>query len=298
MTVSIGAMLRREIAPGHLTEAARALDGVYDELWIVEDLPYAGGISQLTAVLAATGHTRIGHGIAPAPFHNAVALAMEWATLAEMYPGRLITGVGHGVQEWMAQIGASVASPLALLEETLVATRRLLAGQELTLDGRYVSVDRVTLEFPPRVVPPVMAGVTGPRSLRLAGAHADGTILPEGHGPEEIAAARHHIDQGRDAGNRSDHHHLTVFAAFFADASGLPERPDAVSSSWLAVGADVDEVVSKLIELIDTGIDSLILVPMGGSPRFELDMAASRIVPALREHAASPNPRHYLRSDG
>ncbi|MDH4277301.1 MAG: LLM class flavin-dependent oxidoreductase [Acidimicrobiia bacterium] len=286
MTVSIGAMLRREIEPSHLAEAAHALDGVYDELWIVEDLPFAGGIAQLTSVLGATEHARIGHGIAPAPFRNPVALAMEWATLAEMYPGRLIAGVGHGVQEWMTQIGESVASPLTLLEETLVTTRGLLEGEEVTLDGRYVSVDRVKLEFPPRIMPPLMAGVTGPRSLRLAGAHADGTILPEGLGPEEIATARFRIDQGRDAGGRTDRHHLTVFAAFFADSGDLPELPEGVASSWLAVGADVDEVVSKLIDLIDTGIDSLILVPMGGSPQYQLDMAASRILPTLREHAA------------
>ncbi|MDH3303333.1 MAG: LLM class flavin-dependent oxidoreductase [Acidimicrobiia bacterium] len=286
MTLSIGAMLRREIEPAHLTEAARALDGVYDELWIVEDLPYAGGIAQLTAVLAATEHARIGHGIAPAPFRNPVALAMEWATLAEMYPGRLITGLGHGVQEWMEQIGATVVSPLTLLEETLVTTRGLLAGEEVSLDGRYVSVNRVRLEFPPHVVPPVMTGVTGPRSLRLSGVHGDGTILPEGHGPDEIATARFRIDQGRNAGGRTDHHHLTVFAAFFADSSELPELPAGVSSSWLAVGADVDEVVAKLIDLIETGIDSLVLVPMGGSPQYQLDMAASRIVPTLREHAA------------
>ena len=287
MTVSIGAMLRREIPPGELTAAARALDGVYDELWIVEDLPYAGGIAQLTAVLAATEHARIGHGIAPAPFRNPVALAMEWSALAEMYPGRLIAGVGHGVQEWMGQIGAKVSSPLTLLEETLVTVRGLLAGDEVTIDGRYVTVDGVKMEFPPKVVPPVLAGVMGPRSLRLAGAHSDGTVLPEGHGPDEVASARTRIDQGRDAADRTDRHHLTVFAAFFADSGELPEIPAEVSSSWLAVGDDIGEVTAKLIDLIDSGIDSLILVPIGSSSRYQLDMAASRILPALREHAAT-----------
>ncbi len=285
MTVSIGAMLRREIPPSDLAQAARSLDGVYDELWVVEDLPYAGGIAQLATVLAATEHARIGHGIAPAPFRNPVALAMEWAALAEMYPGRLIAGVGHGVGEWMAQIGGAVASPLALLEETLVVVRGLLAGDEVTIDGRYVTVAGAKLQFPPRIVPPVMTGVTGPRSLRLSGAHSEGTVLPEGHGPDEIATARVRIDQGRDAEGRDDDHRLTVFAAFHAESGELPEVPPEVSSSWLAVGADVDEVTAKLITVLDAGIDSLVLVPMGAAPQYQLDMAASRIVPSLREHA-------------
>ena len=286
MTTSIGAMLRREIKPDALAGAARALDGVYDELWVVEDLPYAGGIAQLATVLAATEQARIGHGIAPAPFRNPVALAMEWAALAGMYPDRLITGVGHGVGDWMAQIGAPVASPLTLLEETLVTVRTLLAGNELTIDGRYVKVDGVRLEFAPAVVPPVLAGVTGPRSLRVAGAHADGTVLPEGQGPDEVAAAKLRIDQGRDDQGRTDRHRLTVFAAFFAGSDNVPELPEGVLSTWLAFGADVDEVIAKLVTLIDAGVDSLVLVPMGDSPGSQLDMAAARIVPSLREHAA------------
>ncbi len=283
--LSIGAMLRREIPPAELIDAAKALDGVYDELWIVEDLPYAGGITQLSAVLSATEFARVGHGIAPAPFRNPVALAMEWATLANMYPGRLLAGIGHGVQDWMTQIGASVDSPLTLLEETVSAVRTLLAGERLTVDGRYVKVDGVRLEFPPPTPPPVLAGVTGPRSLRLSGAYADGTVLPEGSGPDKISDAGRKIDQGRNETGRTDHHHLTVFAGFSTNHGERPELPPEVSASWLAVGADTDEVASRLSTLIDSGIDSLVLVPIGPSPQEQLETAASLIVPSLRARA-------------
>lgn len=63
--ISVGAMIRREIPPGDVPEHARRIQEGFDELWVVEDLPYAGGISQVAAVLDATTDVIVGHGIAP-----------------------------------------------------------------------------------------------------------------------------------------------------------------------------------------------------------------------------------------
>lgn len=162
---ALGAMLRRDVPPAEVSRHARAVAEGFDELWIVEDLPYAGGISQVAAVLEATASAGgagpvVGHGIAPAPFRNPAALAMEWATLAEMYPGRIAAGFGHGVPSWMGQIGEGVASPLTLLEETIDAVQRLLAGERVFVEGRYVSIDDVELVFPP-ATPPLRPPRTG-----------------------------------------------------------------------------------------------------------------------------------------
>ena len=280
---SIGAMIRREVPPEQVVEHARHLGGSFDELWVVEDLPFAGGISQATAVLAATDDVVVGHGIAPAPFRNAAALAMEWATLAGLYPGRVTAGIGHGVQAWMRQIGAKVDSPLTLLAETIEAVRRLLAGEIVSMEGRYVHLDQVQLQFPPLQVPPVSAGVTGPKSLRVSGSVADGTILSEGNGPAEIDRARTLIDRGRAEAGRTDRHRLTVFAGFYSgDPSKLgPPPPDAVPG-WDAVAPDPGEVAGHLQLLIDAGADAVILVPLGNDPTGQLTIASTEIVPQLR----------------
>ena len=73
----------------------------------------------------------------PTPLRNAALCAMELANLAGMFPGRLIAGLGHGIQEWMGQAGARVASPLTLLEEYVTAVRRLLAGDATTTDAGW-----------------------------------------------------------------------------------------------------------------------------------------------------------------
>ncbi len=102
---------------------------------------------------------------------------MEAASLHRMFPGRPILGVGHGVQDWMGQVGARVGSPLTLLREHLLALRALLAGETVTTKGRYVTLDGVALDWPPSGPVEVLVYGMGPRTVRLTGEAADGTIL-------------------------------------------------------------------------------------------------------------------------
>lgn len=176
---------------------------------------------------------------------------------------------------------------MALLEETLDCVRGLLRGDEITMAGRYVDVDRVKLEFPPVQAPLVLAGVTGPRSLRLAGAKADGVILPEGLGPHDIADAKLKIAQGAASTTDKSERHLTVFASFhIGSLDELGPPPDGSQSSWLAAGQSASEVAEKLCTLLEAGADSLVLMPIGPSPEHQLDKAATRVVPELVEALA------------
>lgn len=77
-----------------------------------------------------------------------------------------MAGIGHGVPEWMAQVGAAARSPLALLEETITSVRALLHGDRVELAGREVRLDGVRLVHPPAEVPPVVAGVVRPAPSR------------------------------------------------------------------------------------------------------------------------------------
>lgn len=279
---SIGAMIVREIPPAELAHHAGDVQHGFDELWIVEDLPYAGGISQMVAVLDATENVVVGHGLAPAPFRNPVALAMEWATLAELYPGRIACALGHGVQTWMAQMGEGVESPLTLLRESTDAVRRLLAGESVTVKGRYVQLDDLALRFPPAQIPRVSLGVVGPRSLRLSGSIADGTVLPGGYGPRKVAEALDLIRQGASEASATHDHRLTLFAEFHCGRlSDLREPDPDAPQGWEAVGDHPDAVAEQLQSLINAGADALILVPMGPNPTEHLQLAAAEIVPQL-----------------
>ena len=218
--LNIGMCFDREYPAGFVVEVAEALEakGV-DQLWVIEDCFYTAGISLAATALARTKRLQVGLGILPVVARNPAVTAMELATLAELAPGRLLAGLGHGVQDWMAQMGARAASPLTALEETIIVVRRLLRGENVTFDGRMHHMDHVQLDQPPEIAPPVLAGVRQAKSLRVAGKHADGLVLAEGAGPNYIRWA---LEQA--APPSPDEFRVSVFSALSIDNDGQVAR--------------------------------------------------------------------------
>ncbi len=234
MTTDYGLCFHREFSAGAVVDHARTAEALgYDEFWVIEDCFFTSGPTLAAAALTATDRIGVGIGIMPAVARNAAITAMEIATLAELAPGRFHAGIGHGVQAWMAQIGARKESPLTALEETIVAVRALLAGRRLTRHGRYVSLDDVALVAPPTITPLVSAGVQSIKSLQLAGRSADGTILAELCSPTYLRWAGKQIAAGAaEAGREAEPHRMTVFASMIIDEDG--DRARAMATPFVA----------------------------------------------------------------
>ena len=211
---TFGATCIPQVPPERLREVARAAeDEGLDELWLWEDCFWGGGIATAAAVLAWTTRLRVGIGVLPVPLRNVALTAMETATLHRLFPGRLTVGVGHGVQDWMGQVGARAESPVTLLREYIEALRSLLRGDRVSTDGRYVRLDGVQLGWPPAAAPEVLAAARGPRTLRLSGEVADGAILDQVTTLEDFRTARESIDAGRAAAGRSGPHRVVQYLA-------------------------------------------------------------------------------------
>ena len=177
-------------APERLGAVAAAAEAAgLAQLWVWEDCFSESGIATATAILAATSRVTVGIGLLPVPLRNVALTAMEIATMARLFPGRLTAGVGHGVLDWMSQVGARVESPLTLLREYTTALYALLQGDTVTTHGRYVHLDQVALDWPPTVVPPLLVGGIRPRTVALAGELADGLIIPGGVSPDDVRAS-------------------------------------------------------------------------------------------------------------
>ena len=205
--MNVGMCFDRSLPAPFVVEVAEALEtaGV-DQLWVIEDCFYTAGISLAATALARTESLTVGIGILPAVARNPAVTAMELATLAQLAPGRLLAGVGHGVQEWMEQMGERTSSPLTTLDEALTIVRRLLHGETVTFDGSVFTMSDVALDAPPADPPPVLAGVRGPRSLALAGRVADGVVLAEGAGPT-------YVRQSIEYASAPDPFRVSVFTA-------------------------------------------------------------------------------------
>jgi alkanesulfonate monooxygenase SsuD/methylene tetrahydromethanopterin reductase-like flavin-dependent oxidoreductase (luciferase family) len=188
---TLGAVYRPQLPPENLRSVVLAAEeSGLDSLWLWEDCFLESGIACASAALAWTSRLKVGIGLLPVPLRNVALTAMEAATLDRLFPGRAMIGIGHGLQEWMGQVGARVSSPLTLLREYTVALQALLAGERVTTSGRYVSLTDVALDWPPPAPMPVYVGGLGLKTLDLAGEVGDGTILDASADLDRVRAIR------------------------------------------------------------------------------------------------------------
>ncbi|MDI3347002.1 LLM class flavin-dependent oxidoreductase [Streptomyces sp. AJ-1] len=286
---TLGAVFRPQLPPERLRSVARAADAAgLEELWLWEDCFLASGVASTSAALAWTERLRVGAGLLPVPLRNVALTAMEAATLHRMFPGRAMLAVGRGVQSWMGQTGARVESPMTLLREYLHALRALLGGERLTVDGRYVRLDDVALDWPPTVPVPVHAGGLGPRTLRLTGEAADGTVLDASVPADGVRRACALVAEGRAAAGRSGPHPVTVYL-HVATGPGARERLRAEkertgnTAPGLGVTGDARAVADAVVELAEAGATAVILQPTSDEPDPEgfVRFAAERVRPLV-----------------
>jgi alkanesulfonate monooxygenase SsuD/methylene tetrahydromethanopterin reductase-like flavin-dependent oxidoreductase (luciferase family) len=189
----------------------------------------------------------------------------------------------------MEQVGARAESPVTLLREYLLALRALLGGETVTTQGRYVKLDGVALDWPPAPGVTVLAGATGPRSLRLSGEAADGTILTAATGPDGVRRARRLIDEGREAAGRTDPHQVVVYlhTATGPDAAARLRAEIAAGGEDPAqehgVAGDAGAVAKAVQRLADAGADTVVLQPTADEPDPEgfLRFAATEVRPLV-----------------
>ncbi|MGW4945484.1 LLM class flavin-dependent oxidoreductase [Actinoplanes sp. NPDC004185] len=259
----LGAIFLPSNPPEQLRSIACAADEAgLEQLWLWEDCFLNSGIAAAAAALAWTTRLRVGIGILPAPLRNVALTAMEVATLHRMFGDRAIVGLGHGVQDWMAQVGVKAASPMTMLREQATALRALLHGETVTTEGRYVRLAEVKLDWPPEQPPALFIGATGPKTLQLSGELADGTILTGGTSPEGVRAAREHI-------GAADGHQLVVFLpAAMGPTAGdrIARQQERHGMDFPGVAGDSQAVAATVERFAEAGATTVVLQPTADDP--------------------------------
>jgi probable F420-dependent oxidoreductase len=314
-TFHSGPAAGRDIA--NFARRAEALG--YDSLWATDHLlhgslfyrvPWLEPLTALTYAAAVTERVRLGTSVLVMPVRNPVVLAKEIATLQALADNRFVLGAGTG---WdpreFAAVGTRRADRGPQTDESIQIVRELLAGESVTISGRFNSLDDVRIGPTPKAVPVWVAGgrqlaheksperpVMAPPVLRRIG-RADGWISRPTSPPEQIAAdiadiKAHLAEIGRDPATLTIAHenfcHLVPtsdpararaeqierFTAVMGD-----ERPFEYFEQVYLTGT-VEEIREKIRARLATGVTHLMLHTLEPSVR-QLELWAENLLPVM-----------------
>ena len=192
-----------EFPPSELLEQAKAAEaagfdavGVTDHVapWFPDGRGTHGWVT-----LAALGQvtTRPLHvSVTPVLHHyHPAVVAQAFMSLEELYPGRIVLGVGSGEALNEVPLGLDWPSPAEKLERFragLEAITRLWDGETVTMDGGWFRLKDARLWTHAGRRPRLIVSAFGPQAADIAGQYGDGlwTLGDPEQAPEVIEAYR------------------------------------------------------------------------------------------------------------
>jgi probable F420-dependent oxidoreductase len=265
--------VERDVRWPELRSMALAAEQVgFDSVWLGDHLLYRDAAraergpwdawTTLAAIAAETERVRLGPLVACAAFHAPGILARMAASIDEISGGRFVLGIGAGWNEVeFRAFGIPFDQRASRFEEAFAIVRGLLAGERVSVDGRFHHAeDAVLFPTPARRVP-LMLGSNGDRLLRAALPHVDAwnTWFEDyGNTADGFAALNARITAAAEAAGR-DPATLTRSACSLVvlDTSAGERR---VSERVTPVEGDAAAIASRWRELADAGADEIIAV--------------------------------------
>jgi 5,10-methylenetetrahydromethanopterin reductase len=273
-TIRSGVVLQGAYPPPAFVSMVERIDRLgFSHLWLTDSSLHArNSYAYLTLAAATSAGLRLGTAVTnPLTRHPAIT-AVAAATVDEISDGRMILGIGAGDRPLMA-LGLRPAR-LASLRASIEAIRALWSGAEVSVeDGAFV-LEQAHMRFAARPDIPIYISASGPKTLELAGAIADGVILLVGLFPEALAWALEHVDRGASTAGRS-RPHVAVFAYGAID----PDR-DAAMESARTISAWFPQTSPTICELWGLPADLIedVRVRYAGG-EFQEAMDAARLLP-------------------
>jgi len=245
------------------------------ELWVWEDCFFESGLAAASAVLAWTDRLQVRVGLLPVPLRNVALEAMEIATVDRLFPGRFQPVVGHGVQSGVGPVGARAESPLSLLREHVVALDALLAGDEVTTSGRYVSLDGVRLAWPPLRPVRTWAGGVGEKTLAMLGEVASGVLVDSGTSPARLREIVALLDDAAGAVGRADRPGIALYVHAIRGADARERlaaalgKPTGDPDTERGLAGDAAVIAAGVARYAAAGAGTVVLRPPEDEPDIE-----------------------------
>ena len=153
-----------------------------------------------------TSRVMFGTGLtAPTIRYHPAIVAQAFATLGDMYPGRVFIALGTG--EAMNELPLGLNWPgfkerAARLEEAIKVMRLLWTKEFVNFRGQYYRLKGANLYTKPQRPIPIYVAANGPKIAEMAGRHADGFLtlpFPDSHYKDVLFPA---LEKGARDANR------------------------------------------------------------------------------------------------
>ena len=272
-----------------------------DSVWFSERLtspqPVLEPMTAMAAVAARTRRLKFGPSVLIAPFRSPVLLARELAMIDFLSEGRMLPAVGVGAEqdrEFRAS-GVPVKERGRRTDETIRILRRCWAEDEVTYDGEFFQLDKITVLPKPRQQPfPLWIGGNSEAAMRRTGELGDGWI-PSFITPKQFTVGVEKTQAFAAAAGREvppDHFGALLYFGLDSDpakaravaAPFIPRnRADEATLAQCAAFGPPEAVVEKLEEYVRGGGSKFILRPMVPADQMldQLARIAEEVVPVF-----------------
>ncbi len=282
--------------------------------------PYS--FAWLGALGASTSRVVLGTSVVTPTFrYHPSIVAQAVGTLAVMFPGRVILGVGTG--ESLNEVPAlgmkwpGFKERHGRLKEAIELIKQLLSGERISYEGAYYRTANATIYDRPEAPVPIYVAASGPTAAKLAGEVADGFICTSGKAPAlynetllpNVEAGLAASGRAKDAIERMiemkvsfDHDRARAMEAtrHWAALALSPEEKTGVedpiemerladalpleraASRWI-VSTDPEEHIEKLKPYLDLGFNHLVFHAPGPDQEHFLRLYGAEVLPRLRQ---------------
>ncbi len=302
----------------------------FDSVWISDHFQpwrHTGGhspfsLAWLGALGARTSRIVLGTSVLTPTFrYHPSIVAQAFATLGELFPNRIILGIGTG--ESLNEVPSSglhwpeQKERTARFREAITLIKTLWSEDRVSFEGQFYKTDKATIYDRPETPVPIFIAAAGPFIARLAGAEGDGfictsgkktelytqTLLPnvatglnsapaKAAGFERMIEMKVSFDTDRDRA-MSDTKYWGALALTpdekmnVEDALEMEKLADALpvdraASRWI-VSNDPAGMIEKIHAYIDMGFDHLVFHAPGPDQARFLKLFSEQVIPALRK---------------
>ena len=164
--------------------------------------PFRDPFAVLAAIGFGTRRLKLGTAILPVYTRHPALLAYAMKSFDELFPGRMMIGIGPGGYLSLRPLGIKQWDrPILAMRESTEILRQLFTGETVTYEGKLFQLHDTHLYSPPSEPIPIYFAARGPQMLQLTGEIADGLLcnLPK----ETIPWAKEQVQRGLTRSGRS-----------------------------------------------------------------------------------------------